>query len=153
MSLYKYKALTKDKRTVSGVVDAPSENIAIDILKEKSLVIISLFETKYGGKFSFILERIKLKDIVVFSRQFSVLIASNISLIQSLKLLIDQTDNIKFQKVLSEITDSVDEGSKLSDAMSEHKEIFSDFYVNVIKSGETSGKLNEVLEYLADQPY
>ena len=151
MSLYKYKALTNDKKTVSGIVEAPSEGIAIDILKEKSLVIISLTETKGKGKFSIVLDRVKPKDVVIFSRQFSVLISSNITLVQALRLLIDQTNNEKFKMVLSEITDDVDGGSNLSSAMAKHGKVFSSFYINVVKSGETSGKLDEVLEYLADE--
>ncbi len=151
MSLYKYKVLTNNKRTISGIVEAPSEGIAIDTLKEKSFVIISLTETKKKGNFFIILDRVKPKDVVIFSRQFSVLISSNVALVQSLRLLIDQTDNEKFKIILSEITDAVDGGSSLSSAMAKYKKVFSGFYVNVVKSGETSGKLDEVLEYLADE--
>ena len=152
MAIFKYKALTEDQKTISGLVDAPSEDVAIDTLKEKNLTILSLFqESTKGSTFSFVLDRIKPKDLVTFSRQLSVLISANVALVQSLKILVDQTENVKFKMILSEITDEIDEGSQFSAALIKRPEVFSNFFTNVVKSGETSGKLDEVLNYLADE--
>ncbi len=152
MSVFKYRALTKEKKTVAGLVEAPSEDMAVEILRDKELEIISLIEKRRGsGKFNIALDRIKAKDIVMFSRQFSVLIGASVALVQSLKLLAEQTKNAKFKGVIGEIADEVDGGARLSDSLAKRPKVFTDFYVNVVKSGETSGKLDEVLNYLADE--
>ena len=153
MPVFKYKALNKNKQTVTGLVEANSEEAAVDILKEKALSIISLKEEakKIGGREIVLFSRVKAKDIVVFSRQFSVLISANIALVQSLRLLVKQTANPKLKAVVAQIADEIDGGARLSDTLAKHPKIFSDFYVNVVKSGESSGKLDEVLDYLADE--
>jgi len=153
MAIFKYKALNEEQKTVSGLVDAASEELAIDTLRDKNLSIISLIQESAdsGGKFSFILDRVKPKDLVTFSRQLSVLISANVALVQALKILVDQTENVKFKMILSEITDEIDEGSQFSAALLKRPDVFSSFFTNVVKSGETSGKLDEVLNYLADE--
>ena len=99
MPIYKYKALTSDKRTISGLVEATSESIAIETLEEKGMSIVNLEEqTKlFSGSFSALqfFNRIKAKDIVIFSRQFSVLISANVTLVQSLKILSEQVENVR----------------------------------------------------------
>ena len=152
MPVYKYKALNNEKKTISGLVEAASEDEAIELLRDNELSIVSLSEESKGIKKNvFVFGGISAKDVVVFSRQFSVLVSANVTLVQSLKLLVDQTKNIKLQMVVSEIANEVDGGARLSDSMAKHPKVFSGFYVNIVKSGETSGKLDEVLNYLADE--
>ena len=152
MSIFKYKATNEDGRVVSGLVEAPSENIAIDILSDKQLDIVSLSEKASGNKnFNIVFGSVKPKDIVIFSRQFAVLIGASVALVQSLKLLADQIENEKLKIVVGEISEEIDGGARLSDSLAKRPKIFSDFYVNVIRSGESSGKLDEVLNYLADE--
>jgi len=152
MPVYKYKALNREEQTVSGLVEAASEDEAIGLLKDNELSIVSLSEDSRGGKKNIIIfGGVKPKDVVIFSRQFSVLISANVTLVQSLKLLVDQTKNLKLQMIISEIASEVDGGARLSDSMLKYPKVFSGFYVNIVKSGETSGKLDEVLNYLADE--
>ena len=155
MPIYKYKALTSDKRTISGLVEATSESIAIETLEEKGMSIVNLEEqTKlFSGSFSALqfFNRIKAKDIVIFSRQFSVLISANVTLVQSLKILSKQVENVRLKAVVGEIAEEIDGGARLSDSLAKRPDVFSNFYINVIRSGETSGKLDEVLNYLADE--
>jgi len=153
MSVFKYRATNKEGRSATGLVEADSESAAIDVLKEKGLEIVSMYETSEtgAGVFNYILGRVSAKDLVSFSRQFSVLISANVALVQSLKLLVEQTKNVKLKMAVSEIADDIDEGERLSDALGKKPLIFSKFYVNVVRSGETSGKLDEVLNYLADE--
>ncbi|MEA1963265.1 MAG: type II secretion system F family protein [Patescibacteria group bacterium] len=153
MQAFKYKATNQDNKTVSGLVEAESEEAVIDLLKEKNLNIVSLEKTKAGGSggFSIVIGGIKAKELVAFSRQFSVLISANVALVQSLKLLTEQASNVKLKMAISEIADDIDEGARLSDALGKKPRIFSKFYVNVVRSGESSGKLDEVLNYLADE--
>ena len=153
MQAFKYSATNQDNKTVSGLVEAESEEAAIDLLKDKHLNIVSLEKTKAGGfgNFSIVIGGVKAKELVAFSRQFSVLISANVALVQSLKLLTEQASNVKLKMAISEIADDIDEGARLSDALGKKPHIFSKFYVNVVRSGETSGKLDEVLNYLADE--
>ncbi len=152
MPLYKYKAINAEQKVVSGLVEAENENYAADILADKGLILRAL-QKKSDLNLNNIefLNIIKAKDIVVFSRQFSVLISANVALVHSLKLLVSQVKNPKLKRVISEVASDVDGGARLSDAFAKYPKVFSSFYVNVIRSGETSGKLDEVLNYLADE--
>jgi type IV pilus assembly protein PilC len=153
MPVFKYKALNENRETISGLVDAHNEKEASEIIMEKGLFILSLSRESEGGanKFLTFLEKVKAKDLVIFSRQFSVLISANVAIVQALKILVEQTPNMKLKTVVSSIADDVDGGSKLSEALGKYPAYFSKFFTSVIKSGETSGKLDEVLNYLADE--
>lgn len=153
MAVYKYKALNQDKETLEGLVDAPSLEVAAEVLQEKGYAVISIKEEISGeGGFQFnILNKIKPRELVVFSRQFAVMISANVAMVQSLKILVDQTESIKLKMVISEIADEVDSGSRLSESLEKRSKIFSSFYVSVIRAGETSGRLEESLNYLADE--
>jgi type IV pilus assembly protein PilC len=153
MATYKYKALDKNKKAVDGLVEAASEDFAAEILQDRGLTIISLKQESetVSSKSISILNRIKTKDLVVFSRQFSVMASANVTIVQALKILVEQTENIKLKVIISEIAYEVDAGSRLSDALEKRPNVFSNFYVSVIRSGETSGRLDEALSYLADE--
>lgn len=153
MPIFKYKAVNKENKKINGLVDASGESSAAEILIEKGLSIISIEEEAASigrGQITF-LTRVKTKDVVIFSRQFSVMISANVAIVQALRILVDQTVNVKLKMVASEISDAVDSGSRLSDALSKHPKVFSNFYISVIRSGETSGRLDEALTYLADE--
>lgn len=152
MSIFKYKAFAKDKTLQSGLVEANNRDYVEEILREKGLSIVTISEMAAAKKLNLnFLNQVKLKDIVIFSRQFSVLVSANVAMIQSLKILVDQTSNLTLKMIVSKIADEVDAGSPLSEALAKRPKVFSNFYVSVIKSGETSGKLDEVLNYLADE--
>jgi len=153
MPIFKYKALDQERKAIQGLVEAVSEDEAAGILQDKGFYIISIKEkiiAKRSIQLPF-LNRIKVKDIAIFSRQFAVMISANVVMVQALKILVEQTANIKLKTIISEVADEVDSGSKLSDALSKRPKVFSEFYISVIRSGETSGKLDEVLRYLADE--
>lgn len=154
MPIFKYKAFDQNRKLQEGMVEASDKEYAVETLKEKGFSIVSISEPKSDGKINLsisLLNRVKTKDIVIFSRQFSVLISANVAMVQALKILVDQTNNIYLKMVVSELADEVDAGSSLSEAFSKRPNIFSNFYISVVKSGETSGKLDEVLSYLADE--
>ncbi len=153
MSLYKYKVLDPAGKALSGLVEANTEDIAADTLREKGYSIVSLYLESSGekAKGAFVIDRVKPKDMVIFSRQFSVLISANVAIVQSLRVLVEQTENLKLKMVLSEVVDEIDGGSTLSGALAKRPKIFDNFFVNIVKSGESSGKLDEVLDYLADE--
>jgi len=152
MAIFKYKALKENKKSTKGLVEASSEEVAVELLKEKGYTIIYLREkTKIDLNNLTFLSSVSPKDVVIFSRQFSVLVSASVSLVDSLKILVDQTENPKLRGIVQEMADEVDAGMRLSDSLAKRPKIFSEFYINVVKSGETSGKLDEVLNYLADE--
>ncbi len=153
MPVFKYKAIDGNKKIVSGLAEAASEDLVAESLQEKGLSIISLKEKSKVADFDIdlIFSRVKPKDIVVFSRQFSVMTSANVTVAQALKILVEQTENPKLRMIISEIAYEVDGGSRLSDALAKRPKIFSNFYISVVRSGETSGRLDEILNYLADE--
>ncbi|MDP2812802.1 MAG: type II secretion system F family protein [bacterium] len=153
MAVYKYRARTNEGRMTSGAVEALSQNDAADLLSERGLIVLSLIETKARKSrgLNINLGSVKSKDLVIFSRQLSVMISATVPVVQSLRILSQQTTNPIFISKITEMADDVDGGMRLSDAMAKHKKIFSHFFVAMVKSGETSGKLDEILQYLADQ--
>lgn len=153
MSIYKYKALDKKQATVSGKVEAANEDIAVDVLVDRGLSVLSIEKERsfdLSRYFGF-LNSVKVKELVVFSRQLAVLVSANLPIIKALKVLKEQTDNPYFQKIINEIVGEIEGGEKLSKAFAKYPNVFGEFYISMVKSGETSGKLDEVLNYLADQ--
>ncbi len=154
MSVFSYKALNENGQSISGFVDAPSVDIAEGALLERGFKIIDIQEES-SNEFSLVkllpfLNKIGKKDLVIFSRQLSVMISATVPIIQALRAISKQTKKLPLQKVIDEIADDVDGGMKLSDAFDKH-DAFDNVFVNMISAGETSGKLDEVLEYLADE--
>ena len=154
MAKFNYKALDVRGITISGVVDAPSRELAASALTEKNLKIISISVIKGGinidlSKIPF-LNVVSQKDLVIFSRQLAVMISATVPIIQALRGITKQTKNENLKNIVEKIADDVDGGIRLSDALKKHS-VFSDFFVNMIAAGESSGRLDEVLEYLADE--
>ena len=153
MPQFRYKAKDENNETTEGLVQAASQEVAAEMLSDQNLTVLSIVEEKtsfWEGSLK-ILNRVKIKDLVIFSRQLSVIVSATIPLVQGLRILVSQTESPVLKTVISEVADDVEGGAKLSAALNRHQHIFSDFFINIIKSGETSGKLDEVLNYLADQ--
>ena len=113
MAIFKYKALDANKRRIEGLIKGVNESEIANILRDKGMSIISLrkkSEEKKMIDFLTILNRIKPKDLVVFSRQFAVMISANVALVQSLRVIVNQTENLILKMVISEIADEVDGG-------------------------------------------
>jgi type IV pilus assembly protein PilC len=153
MPIFKYVAEDSRGKVKRGNIVGLSDGEVILKLRKKDLNTSSIINItdSFESKFLMAIAPIGAKDLVIFSRQFSVMISANVPVVESLLVLIDQTDNISLKNMLSEIAFEVDGGAFLSDAFSRRPKIFSDFFVNIIRSGESSGKLDEVLDYLADE--
>jgi len=152
---YKYSAKNKQTEDVSGVIDAENENAAADQLMERELYITSLQEISperdIGALVSGFFQKVTKKDLAIFLRQLSILISASVPLVQALRLLSGQVDNPTLRKALVEIVTEVEGGTKLSLALERYEDLFSSYFVNMVRSGETSGRLEEILNYLADQ--
>ena len=154
---FNYKARKISGEIFQGVVEAPSEEVAADVLMDRGLSVITLesaetdmISAKREIKMPFG-NGVKKKDVVIFARQLSVMTSANVPIVQALKIITQQTEKPGLQKIVADVADEVESGVKLSSAMGKYLKVFSNFFVSMIKSGETSGKLDEVLEYLADQ--
>lgn len=153
MPIFKYVAEDSSGKTKRGEIVGLSESEVASKLRKKDLNPIELHNSTndFETKILLFINPIGGKDLVIFARQFSVMISANVTVVESLLILIDQTNNISLKNMLSEIAFEVDSGAFLSDAFSKRPKIFSDFFVNIVRSGESSGKLDEVLDYLADE--
>ncbi len=154
MAIFEYKARDIDGKESTGVVDAPSEQMAQDVLREKELSVISLRERKQITLFQStlgFLNKVPRRDIVMFARQLAVMISATVPIVQALRILVKQTDTVSFKIIISEIADQVDGGAKLSATLAHYPHVFGQFFVHMVRSGETTGKLDETLNYLADQ--
>ncbi len=154
MATFEYKAIDQGGETLTGIVVAASENTAYAMLKDRNLVIVNLKARRQLKIFSgtlAIFKRVKAKEMVVFARQLSVMISASVPLVRALKVLVRQTENVRFKSIISELADDVDGGAKLSQSMSKYPDVFSNFFVQMVRSAETTGRLDEILSYLADQ--
>ncbi len=151
--IFAYEAKTLQGENKTGTVEASSEDAAIELLQRNNLIVLNIKQSSSVSLMSKkikLFERVPKKEIVVFSRQISALFAAKVPVIESLRTMLEQTKNETFKEALEDITESVNSGNPLSKSLAEHKKIFSDFYISIVHSGELSGKLEEVFNYLAD---
>ncbi len=152
---YFYQAKDFEGRTIVGTMEASNREEVLDALSNKGLFAVSLEEKEsqsFGDlKFSLpFLGRISQKDIVMFSRELAIMIDSNVSPAEALDALATQANNKKMKEKIARIAADVRGGTLLSKAFSRYPELFSIFYVNMVKSGEISGDLPKILERTAD---
>ncbi len=151
--LFKYESVTNKGERKIGDVEAASRDLAIRAIQSRGLIVSSITEDKDKKSFSeisFFGSSIKMKDIVIMSRQISTLFEAQVSALKAFNLLATNTENIALVKILNSISEDIQSGSSISDSLSKHPDVFSKFYVNMVKSGEESGKLNQTFNYLAD---
>ncbi|MEK7188916.1 MAG: type II secretion system F family protein [Patescibacteria group bacterium] len=154
MPFYDYLGVNEECEEVSGVIDAANDDVALSTLVEGGLLVLSLRtrdEKKGFAREITLFSRVKVKDLVVFSRQLAVMVSATLPVVQALRILVNQIESVPLKIVVSDVADAVDGGARLSDALNKHPKVFSNFYVSMVRSGETAGKLDEVLGYLADQ--
>jgi type IV pilus assembly protein PilC len=151
MAVFDYQARTRSGELRSGVVETSSQEAALDILQREGLLVVSVSERK---KTSLLETRlgsgISQKDVVIFSRQLATLFESHIPVIEALKTLAGGTTKKVLREIIADILDDVNGGLSLSQTFTKHPEMFSSFYIHLVRSGEESGRLQEVFTYLAD---
>ncbi|MBI2635288.1 MAG: type II secretion system F family protein [Parcubacteria group bacterium] len=160
MPKFQYTARTPEGKVESDFVEAPSLEAAISVLQNQHLIITEVkpFEeaeerltlARLNQIVSLFFSRIKTEDIVLFTKQLAVLIAAKVPLVQSLRVLSRQIDNPYFSQVVDGIANDVDAGMVFSRALAKYPKAFSNFYIQMVRSGEISGRLEETLVYLAD---
>lgn len=150
--LFSYEAVDTKGNTTHGNVEAVTEDIAISSLQRRNLTIVSIesSEKKRSVLDVVIFEHVRNREIVVLSRQIATLFESQVSALRVFRLLASESTNPKLRRVLLAVADDIQGGSAISAALGKHPAVFSDFYVNLVRSGEEAGKLDQSFNYLAD---
>lgn len=151
--IFDYKAINDTGTQTKGTIDALNKEVAIASLQRRGFIILDIQEEgKKGGIWGNIefFDRIKQKDIVILSRQIATLFEAGVSALKVFRLLSSEMGNPALSKVLTTISDDLQGGSSISGALAKHPKVFTSFYVNMVKAGEESGKLNQTFNYLAD---
>src|ERR671939_649750 len=152
MALYAYRALDKQGEIVQDKLEGSGTMAVAHELRQQGLLVIDVKEQSVTQKDILApFKRIKLGDLVVFSRQLSTMINAGLPIVRALYVLSEQTENPKLQEVVVEVRKDVEAGSSLSEALEKHPDAFSRLYVEMVKAGEIGGILDGVLLRLADQ--
>jgi general secretion pathway protein F len=166
MPVFEYKAIAKTGRATKGVIDADSPAAARRKLRELELYPTEVGEAAAGqqaeaapavealpgrvpkrpGGFG----RVSIRDVALMTRQFAVLLQAGMPLVEALSALIDQTSRPRLKRAIYDIRDKVKGGGTLADALARHPRVFSQLYTNMVRAGEASGALEQVLVRLAD---
>lgn len=147
MPTFTYTARSTKGELKSATIDAPSRDDAVAQLRRQRLTILKVDESrstpkKTGGS-------IGMRDIVIFTRQFSTMINAGLPLVQALEILARQSENKALAAVVREVVFDVESGNTVADAMRKHPKAFSDLYTNMVAAGEAGGILDTILNRLA----
>lgn len=155
--LFKYVALDKTNQQKEGTVEAVTIDSAINAVQARGYTIMSIDPIDAEGglssllniKFSFF-GSVSNKDIVILSRQISTLFQAHVSPLRIFRLLSAEIENERLKNVMNEVVEELQGGSSISRALASHPDVFSSFYVNLVRAGEESGSLEKSFAYLAD---
>ena len=145
---FSYQARTKDGKVETGTIEASTRKAAIDVLHQNNLFPTAIKEISSRNLFLQLnyFQGVPLKEIVLFSREMATMLDSKVPLAEALDSLGHQTKNLDFQEKIYKLSMAIRGGSTFSKALSAYPKVFSSFYINMVKSGEISGNLSEVLD-------
>jgi len=149
---FKYHAITDKGEKREGLIEAVNRDLAVIGLQRRGLIVIDIkSEEESKAWFEITLfEKVAMKDVVILSRQMSTLFEAQVSALKAFSLLADNTEGKLLNKKLHQVVSDLQAGSSIAGALSKHPDVFSDFYINMVKAGEESGKLTQVFTFLAD---
>ncbi len=157
MALYTWNGYNEKGKASSGMMDAVSIREAKLKLRSQGMFVSTITEEAHGLanplkniSIRGLLDRVGMEDLTVTTRQLSTLIGASIPLVDALSALYEQTDAPAMKKTIAQVRDSVNEGLSFGDALAQHKRVFPELYVNMVRSGEASGALDVVLLRLAE---
>lgn len=152
--LFKYKAIDQRNTSREGTVEAANLDAAIVTVQKQGYTVITIDPFEKGGSLLDIefdwFERVTNKEVVILSRQIATLFEAQVSALRIFRLLASEAQNKQLQNILGKVADELQAGSSISRALSGHPELFSNFYVNMVRSGEETGSLDKSFMYLAD---
>jgi type IV pilus assembly protein PilC len=151
---YAYKVRDRSGKVLTGSLDADNPALVAERLRAMGFVPISIDRQSMGMKAEIripgVTDRVKLKEVALFSRQFATMIGAGLTLLRSLSILANQVENKTFAVVVDQVRADVQSGSSLSQALGRHPRVFSELYVAMVRAGESSGSLDHALADLAD---
>ncbi len=157
MAVYEYRGLDPAGRDLKGIIDADSPRLARAKLRRSGIFPTEILIDRHmkksgveGVSIGALVSRISIQEISIMTRQMATLVGAGLPIVEALTALIDQTENVRLKKVITQVRESVNEGSSLADAMRRFPKVFSELYANMINAGESSGALDIVLKRLAD---
>ncbi len=151
MSIFEYEGKTKQGALRKGKMDATDETAVVSALRSVGVYPIRINNEKKSF-FNMDLsqfQKVSLKDLYIFCREFSYIMGSGMGIVKALDILKDETENKRFKTVISNVSDSVQKGQELSKSFGDYKE-FPELFVNMISVGEASGNLDDIMKKLAD---
>lgn len=151
MALYKYRALTADGRTIEGTHEGDSPREVIELLKESNNIPVEIEEKNKSqdvGELA-IFNKVKIKDISIFCRQFYTMLNAGVTIVNCLDILRIQTESKPLKKIIAEVYDDVIVGSSFTEAMSKHDKDFPELLLSMIEAGEISGNLDGIMDRMA----
>lgn len=152
--LFSYKAIDQNNASREGTVEASNIDAAISTVQKRGYTVVSMEPIEEKTPFYNIeiewFQSISHKEIVILSRQLATLFDAQVSALRIFRLLAAEAQNPLLQKVLNGIADDLQAGSSISRALAAHPDVFSTFYVNMVRAGEESGSLEKSFNYLAD---
>lgn len=154
MSSFKYIATSDQNKTVTGVIDASSQDAVTEALVKQKLRPLSISPntvSKFSAGGLLGGAKVKSDDLVIFTRQLSAMVSAGVPLLRSLSSLEQHSESAALRTILINVIKDVEGGSTLGDALAKHPNTFSDVYVNMVRAGETAGILDEILKRLALQ--
>ncbi|MFH1441622.1 MAG: type II secretion system F family protein [Candidatus Omnitrophota bacterium] len=161
MARYVYKAKKGISETVEGFIEAENQEEALNKLIAKELFPINITEessteqplSRKSPKNKQIRKKINSREILTFVQKLTTLVRAKVELLSSIRILYEQTENILFKDIIYEIYSDIKEGKTFSDSLSRHSRIFPTLFINIIKSGEASGRLDFALEQINEYMY
>jgi type IV pilus assembly protein PilC len=150
--LFKYKAVDDKGINKEGEIDAPNQDVAISGLQRRGLIILSIKASEDAKNFmdKFFTPKVPMKDVVILSRQIATLFDAQVSALKAFNMLASNAENKVLGMKLTQIGDDLQAGVSISGSLARHPDVFSDFYINMVKAGEETGKLNQTFLHLAD---
>jgi type IV pilus assembly protein PilC len=148
---FSYTALGHDGRQSSGILTAASREVALGMLRSQGAKPLTIKEAKSKKDGFGLRKKVKIKDLVIFTRELSTMISAGVSLPRGLDTLAAQTENKYFKEVVTAINHDVESGRPLADAMAKFPRVFSEVYVNMVGAGEAGGILDDIMKRLATQ--
>jgi len=149
---YKYNAMDQSGRTVAGTLEAESVELVRGKLADLKYHVLSIRQSRAKASIQDMLngmQKVKLRDLVVFSRQFATMIDAGLSVVKCLDILQKQCRNPRLKDVIGQVKHDVAGGTSLTEAVQRHPKVFTPLYVNMIRSAEAGGILDTVLDRLS----
>lgn len=154
MAVYRYVGRDVLNRRKRGLIEADSIDAAKELLLSRGIVVVEkLSEDKSIFKKSLdlpFLNRVTLRDLLIFTRQLHAMVHAGIPLVQSLRIIKDQVSNKRLKQIINDIATYIEEGGKFSTALSRYRNVFGDLYISIIRAAEEAGTLDETLRRLAE---